>query len=120
MSKLFEIAYLEGDDVNADGSLKSHVGNGKPVLVMVQGNFCGYCTRAKPDFQKLLNNGVFAVATVQTDGSGSDQVAASKLSKVNKSPGVPSFIGFDKDGKFVKSHNGGRDSQSLMNFGKSL
>lgn len=118
--KLVKINYLEDGDVNDDGSLKPHVGNGLPVLVMVQGNFCGWCTKAKPEFQKLQGNGSFAVVTVQTDGEEGDRRANNKMSKVNKSPGVPSFLGYDKNGKFVRSHEGERTSGALMAFGKSL
>lgn len=114
--KLYEIAYLEGEDVNDDGSLKVHVGNGLPVLVMVQGNFCGWCTKAKPEFQNLLGNKSFAVVTVQTDGDGGDKAANAKISKVNKSPGVPSFLLFDRNGRYVQSHDGDRTAKALASF----
>lgn len=117
--KLYGIAYLEGKDVNDDGSLKPHVGNGRPVLVMVQGNFCGWCTKAKPEFQKLLDNGKFVIATVQTDADDpnyGDSSANVKISKVNKSPGVPSFLLFDRNGRYVSSHNGDRTAEALSAF----
>ena len=118
MSKiLVNIPYLEGSDVNDDGSINL---NGTVVL-MIQGNFCGYCTQAKPAFQNLsksLPNGIIC-ATVQMDGQESDKEASRKLSVVNKSPGVPSFLGF-KNGKFVKMHTGGRDEASLLAFAQSL
>jgi thiol-disulfide isomerase/thioredoxin len=121
MSKnLVNIPYVEGNDVNDDGSLKSHVGKGLPVLIMVQGNFCGYCTKAKPDFQKLENNGEFMVATVQIDGGDTDKMANNKLSKVISSKGVPAYACFNKNGKFVKMHNGGRDAESLKKSMKNL
>jgi len=114
--KLYEIAYLEGKDVKEDGSLEPHVGNGLPVLVMVQGNFCGWCTKAKPEFQKLLGNKSFVVVTVQTDGEGGDKAANAKISKVNTSPGVPSFLLFDGNGKYVRSHDGERTAKALSSF----
>lgn len=120
-TKLIGIPYLEGSDVNADGSLSPNVGKGKPVLVMVQGNFCGYCTKAKPAFQELANALKNVVCcTVQTDGGPSDKEANAKLSVVNKSPGVPAFLGFNSQGKFMASHNGNRDVASLKAFADSL
>jgi thiol-disulfide isomerase/thioredoxin len=113
------VPYLTGEDVNPDGSLKPHVGNGKAVVLMMQGNFCPHCTTAKPAFQQLAKMGV-GVATVQTDGDDGDRAAAKKFASVNKSPGVPAFLGFDKNGRFVKMHEGGRDVQSLQAFYSSL
>lgn len=115
MSKLINIVYLEGQDIDDSGNLYPHVGNGKPVLLMVQGNFCGYCNQAKPAFQELVDISSAVIATVQIDGETSDKQASQKLSK-NKGQGVPSYMGFDKNGKFKMLHNGGRDASSLKNF----
>jgi len=115
------VLYLEDSDINPDASLKSHVNNGKSVVMMVQGNFCPHCTNAKPAFQQLaqaMPN--VAVVTVQTDGAPNDKKAAQMLAPVNKSPGVPAFLGFNKEGKFVKVHSGGRDLESLKQFAASL
>lgn len=118
---LVGVPYLEDSDVNPDASLKSYVNNGRPVVMMIQGNFCGYCTKAKPAFQQLAKSMPnVAVVTVQMDGGPSDKKAAQMLSVVNKSPGVPAFLGFDKQGKFVKVHNGARDLQALQQFAMSL
>lgn len=115
------IPYLEGNDINDDGSVKEYVGNGKPVVMMVQGNFCPHCTTAKPTFTQFAKSTPTIVAvTVQTDGSDTDREASKKLSKVNTSPGVPSFLGFSSDGKFRSIHNGGRDMASLQAFAKTL
>lgn len=117
---LVDIPYLEGSDILPDGSLKPSVGKGRPVVVMLQGNFCGYCTQAKPVFQAIAKNPIFAVATVQTDGGEGDRSAAAILGKFNSSGGVPAFLGFDKTGKFKVQHQGNRDPESLIQFGKSL
>jgi thiol-disulfide isomerase/thioredoxin len=122
MSKLLiNIPYLEQQDVNPDGSLKDYVCQGKPVVVMVQGNFCGYCTQAKPAFQEFSKNTPSCRAvTIQSDGDASDKGASKNLSSVNKSQGVPAFLGFNKQGKFVALHNGGRDMASLQKFASGL
>jgi len=118
---LVGIPYLEDSDINPDASLKAHVNNGKPVVMMIQGNFCGYCTKAKPAFQQLASASPnIAVVTVQMDGGPSDKKASQMLAAVNKSPGVPAYLGFNKQGKFVKVHSGGRDLQALQQFAASL
>lgn len=117
---LIDIPYLESVDILPDGSLKESVGKGKATVVMLQGNFCGYCTQAKPGFQTISKNPIFTVATVQTDGDEGDRAVATLLGKFNSSGGVPAFLGFDKSGRFVKQHQGNRDPDSLIQFGKSL
>ncbi len=122
MSKMMiGIPYLEGKDVNDDGSLASYVGKGKPVVMMVQGNFCPHCTTAKSGYVQFAKSTPSIVAvTIQTDGDDNDKQAVTKLSKVNTSPGVPAFLGFDKSGKFKSIHNGGRGVSSLQKFASSL
>lgn len=121
MSKyLVRVPYLEGEDVNVDGTLKKYVTKGKPTVVMVQGNFCGYCTQAKPEFQKLARNKDITVVTIQVDGDDSDQKASNTLSNVVKWRGVPAYLGFNANGKFVKLHSGNRDASSLMQFSRML
>ena len=122
MSKiLVGVPYLEAEDVNPDGSLPSSLCGGKPVLLMVQGNFCPHCTVAKPALQQLAQSiPSVLVATVQIDGEEGDRSAAKRLSSVNKSPGVPAYLGYDRNGKFVSMHSGGRDKDSLAKFAQSL
>jgi len=122
MSKiLVGVPYLEGSDINPDSSLKPNVCQGKPVIMMVQGNFCGYCTQAKPAFQQLAQSTPSVVAvTIQTDGDASDKKASEMIANVNKSPGVPAFLGFNSQGKFIGAHSGGRDLASLQAFASSL
>ncbi len=110
---LYGVAYLEGDDINPDCSVKPHVNQGKPLLVMVQANFCGWCTKAKPAVQALSKSGDFMVATVQSDGGPSDLAAAKALERVNTARGVPAFLVFGRDGKFLKMHDGDRSEEAL-------
>ena len=116
------VAYLENTDFDSRGKLKPYVGNGKPVLIMAQGNFCGYCTQAKPVYEKLAastNNGVYA--TILIDGEQSEKEASNFLKIWDPNyRGVPAYFGFDKSGNFKKVHQGGRDSGSLETFLKSL
>lgn len=119
---LFGVPYLEGGDINPDATLKSSVGNGKPVVVMVYGEFCPHCRNAMPAYQQFardMKNSVVAVA-VQIDGEESDKKAAEALRPVNTSPGVPSFLGFDNQGRYKATHKGGRDAASFKAFASSL
>lgn len=122
MSILINVPYLQGPDINADGSLTPEVGKGKPVVIMMQGDFCGYCTQAKPDFQKFANESKNVQAcTVQIDDQDpSGKEAGVKLKVINQAPGVPAYLGFGANGRYKASHNGGRDFASLMAFASSL
>jgi len=113
---LVGVAYLEGSDIAPDASIKPSVNNGKPVLLMMQSNYCPHCTNAKPAFQELADSlDSVCFATVQTDGGPLDQMAAKALKSVNTARGVPAYLVFDRQGKFVKMHDGGRDVASLKN-----
>lgn len=116
MSKnLIEIGYLEKSDFNPDMSLKSNVANGRQSLVMVQGNFCGYCTQAKPAFQSFAqHNKNVNSYTIQID---SEKELANIIPKLYKGyRGVPIYMKFSSDGRYISTHEGGRDEKSLHEF----
>lgn len=114
------VAYLVDSDFDSDGNMiNPKIPKDIPVLLMVQANFCGHCTHAKPAFQELANKNqgkIFAV-TIQGDGEEPGEEALSrKISKI-----VPGFRGFPeyalfKNGKFVKKHAGGRSVADLEAF----
>ena len=117
-----KIPYLEITDFESDGRLKKNVGNGKPVVIMVQSSRCGYCVKAKPAYEKLKNvtNSVF-LTYILTDGGEKDRKAGLLMSKLDPNfRGVPAYFGFDSSGKFKKVHNGERDTESLKVFAHSL
>ena len=114
----FPVYYLEDEDVDSNGNIKAS--GGKPTVCMIQGLFCGYCTKAKPDFAKFAKNnpGVF-VCTVQIDGNSSEKKLGERLKKlVSNYEGVPSYFG--SKGVGIVEYNGGRDSESIENFANSL
>lgn len=117
-----DVHYLEGQDINPDGSLKSYVTQGRPVVVLIYGSFCPHCKNVLPVYENLAKELLSAVAivAVQMDGSADDKKAFDALAPVNKSPGVPAFLGFNRNGKFVRLHQGGRDLKSLHDFALSL
>lgn len=119
---LQNIYYLEIQDFNSDGSLKSYVNNGKPALLMAQGDYCGYCKQAKPAIQKFANeNKNITVCTLLIDGSKSEQEAAKFLKHWDPSYiGVPTFVGFNSNGKFNSIHSLGRDVRAHIQYCSTL
>lgn len=122
MSFMAHVPYLEDSDFNKDHSLKPHVTQGKPVVVMAQGQFCGFCTKAKPAFEKFAHSSKnVRGVTLQIDGHPSEKKAGERIGKLDKGyRGVPTYLGFDSNGKYIKTHNGGRDQQSITAFANSL
>jgi thiol-disulfide isomerase/thioredoxin len=110
------ISYLEIDDIS-NGKLKPYVTKGKKTIVMASGLFCGYCTQAKPAFAELAKqlNGKVTCCTIQIDGKDTEKQLSEWLKKWDKNyQGVPVYLIFSKDGIYEKTHNGGRDINSLM------
>jgi thiol-disulfide isomerase/thioredoxin len=122
-----KIVYLEDTDF-PNNYLASDITNrytNKPyfsgtTIVMIQGNFCGYCTKMKPLFQQLAENHCNEIdfATVETDGSREGQ---QKLKSILPQvlgfeiEGVPAIVKF-KNGKYVETFKGGRTLSELEKF----
>jgi len=113
------VYFLEGSDFNSDNTLKPHVTGGKPVVVIVKRNGCGWCTKAFPDFEKFAdaNPDVMACA-IQSDVDRDSAKIVSQLDSTYR--GVPHYIGFRSDGRFAGNHKSGRDVESLQTFAKTL
>lgn len=116
------VAYLEVEDINSDGSLKYYVGNGKPVVLMGQANFCGYCKQAAPAFEKFAkSNPNVVAAAIVSDGEASEKAAGQFFKKWDlKHRGVPAYFGFSSSGKYKGVHGGGRDVASIKTFSATL
>lgn len=116
------VAYLEDEDFDSEGNLLIDT-NGKPVCIMLQGSFCGYCTQMKPEyhkFAKALGDRVF-MATIHIDGNDSERKLNKRLSSfVPNYEGVPIVLGYDRDGKYVKTHDGKRTAEALEVFSQDL
>jgi thiol-disulfide isomerase/thioredoxin len=116
------VMYLQKSDFNDDGSLKNPELQNGLCIIMIQANFCGYCTQAKPDYQKFAdNNKQLMCATIQADG---DQPGEKELGKMVKKidpsfRGYPGYVAY-KNGKMVKVHNGGRNTSDLQQFANSV
>ena len=114
------IAYLVDTDFDDDGNLiNPEIPKDIPVLIMIQANFCGHCTHAKPEFQKLSeeNENDLFCSTIQGDGNeDGEQELGKRLINI-----FPGFRGFPeymlyKNGEFVEQHDGGRSSDDLKKF----
>jgi thiol-disulfide isomerase/thioredoxin len=118
------VAYLQDFDFDGKGKLiNEKIPKNKPVIIMIQANFCGYCTQAKPAFQEFANKNSDKVfcATIQGDGTEEGEKELSKrLKQIDPNfQGFPSYIAY-KHGEFLKIHDSGRDYDSLVEFMKSL
>jgi thiol-disulfide isomerase/thioredoxin len=114
----YPVVYLEIEDFNpVTGML---LGNFKtvPTLVMIQANYCGACTRSKPEFQKLADKKPsFILATVQLDGEKeSERKVANILDKISSNlSSIPAYILFVKNQKIVYTGTG-RTAEDLYKF----
>ena len=122
MSKFLNrpIAYLQDFDFNAKGDLVNpNIPKDKPVIIMIQANFCGHCTVAKPAFSQFAskNNGRVFCATIQGDGQVEGESELGKRLEVIH-PGFRGFPGYVKYQNCMRSsvHNGGREVADLERF----
>jgi thiol-disulfide isomerase/thioredoxin len=117
------IAYLTIKDFDSNGNLINPKLKDGKVIIMIQANFCGYCTIAKPAFQELAidNQATFICVTIQGDGKESGEKELNDMiKKIDPTfRGFPSYVGY-KNGKYIKSHSGGRTKESLKAFAESF
>lgn len=100
----YPVVYLEIEDFDPVSGLLHGEFKEKPVLVMIQANYCGACTRSKPDFQKLADkNPGFTLATVQLDGEKeSERKIVNILDKISPSiTSIPVYILFFNNQKIM-------------------
>jgi thioredoxin-like negative regulator of GroEL len=117
------IHYLETSDFDSSYRLQPNTSptTGRPVfagmtIVMLQGNFCGYCTQFKPAFTKVAHQipGV-DFATIQTDSSlPGEQFSPTLLKNILKTEmkGVPMVVKFIQ-GSPVDVYTGPRTDAGL-------
>lgn len=113
------VAYLDTNDFDNDGNLINPlIPSDKPVFIMFQANFCGYCKLAKPAFQEFAekNKDKFFVATIQADSQIPEvQQLKEKSQKIYPNLiGFPSYLLYFKGKRII--YNGGRTLQDLQSF----
>ncbi len=109
------VIHLDNGDFTPDLKLTPKAASGKPSIVMLQKQACGYCTEAKPAYKNLNEMAKdFNVYTIQLEYEP-ELVSRIKTLDSNTT-GVPAYWGFNSSGSFVRSHSGGRDVNSLKEF----
>ncbi len=122
------VFYLETDNFNETHQLKPIDNPLRPntplfhhtTIVMIQGNFCGYCTRLKPIYQQIANHlaaqsNDIHFATIQTDETPTPNTISQEQMKhifPFDIPGVPTVVKFYQ-GKVVDVYQGQHDAQEL-------
>jgi thiol-disulfide isomerase/thioredoxin len=114
----YPVGYLEKSDFSESGKLLGSLGR-KPVLIMIQAGYCGACTSAKPEFQKLAEDGVVRCMTIQLDGERQGEKDLSVILD-NIYPNlqtVPNYVLYVNGGsKKIPYGEGDRTYSSLKNF----
>ena len=118
------VKYLQVSDVAVNGNdvilTNKHIPKNVPVIVMLQADYCHYCTEAKPAFQeaaRLAGDSAF-FATIQADGNQpGEKELATLLQLIDKSgfKGFPTYVRYE-GGRYVSTHAGGRDVNSIIEF----
>ena len=110
------IVYLESKDFTNSGTLKRF--KNKTCVIMIQANYCGHCTSAKPLFQKFADKHTVTCLTIQGDGDDAKDTEK-MLAIVSKLKpgfqGFPDYLLFKK-GKYVEKEIKGRNEASLEEF----
>lgn len=127
------VLYLEDTDFKEQGSSivlssSSLKRNSMPffadtTIVMVQGNYCGYCTQFKPIFQQLADDLIFDsldFATIRIDSPHpSEQIFKSNgfFERLTGRPleGVPTLLKF-VNGKFMDVFQGKRTYNDVRSW----
>lgn len=109
------VAFLEDKDISKDGKLLI---NKPKVVVMVMGDFCGYCKTAAPMFREFANKhkGHVFSAAILLDGNDSEKALGKRISSlVSDFSGVPTFLLYI-NGKYMGTHKGERSVNALESF----
>ena len=89
MNLVKPIIYLEGKDFDTKGNLIRFKDSKLPKIIMIQANFCGHCTDAKPAYQEFAQKYAQKVLcfSIEADVNKDEWGPLLKLIK-------PSFQGF--------------------------
>ena len=101
-TKLFlndPIVYLDNDDFDEQGELKQLAmfsDSSKPIFIMIQSNFCGFCSMAKPHYQEFAteNKDKAYFATIQGDEARPERSLSIKLLMDRITKIYPEFFGY--------------------------
>lgn len=121
------IVYLENDNFDSNNKLRAIVNpfHEGPLfqnitIVLIQGDFCGFCNRFKPIFQKAANKLYPNIdfATIQIDQKDStSQISNERLRAILQFeiPGVPVIVKFFKD-TIMDTYQGNHDFDEFFEW----
>jgi thiol-disulfide isomerase/thioredoxin len=112
----YPIGYLEFSDFDEKTGMLTGELAKSPVFVMIQADYCGACSKVKPEFQKLANNGKFHVMNIQIDGKRESEKKILSILDViiPNTNSIPAFVLFSQ-GKKIK-YKGAPNAQEFLNF----
>lgn len=135
----YPIFYLVKDDFDSDGNLiNKNIPTEVPVVMMIQTTSCGWCTKAKPAYQKLADDHGYKINIDQTKNNkntGNELAFFTTLQPGGKVKGekelqylIPkidkSFRGFPHYMVYYKGkripYEGNRSYEDLKNFLEKL
>lgn len=113
------IVYLQDSDMDDKGNF--NVEPDMPMIVMCQGNYCGYCKQAKPAFAQaartMFNQALFC--TIHFDSENKDErELGHRVGKFVEIPGLPCWFAVGKDGKIKGKYSGDRSAASFEEFAR--
>jgi len=116
------VAYLQASDFDSNGNLiNPEIPKNVPVVVMVQANYCGFCSQAKPSFQKFAdeNKGRVFCATIQGDGEeeGETKIRENLNKFYDDFQGYPHYVLY-KGGRRAPKQIRGRGVAELNEFAR--
>lgn len=120
-SKTFsaDLPHLDNSDFSSNGDLIRN--KGKVGVVMMQGNFCGFCTTNKGFFQQFFDNhkDQYFIATLEVDSDRAAQLM-SRIKKVVKNySGVPFYLLYSPSGRLLMAHTAPRSYEELVKYAES-
>jgi thiol-disulfide isomerase/thioredoxin len=97
---------------NKDVYLNKRITNGKPGLLLIYADWCGYCQRFKPTFKEIasiLGNNFPCTSIEESDLKNKD-----KLRTALDFEGFPTIKFFDQHGKIIGNYKGDRSKNDIL------
>jgi thiol-disulfide isomerase/thioredoxin len=105
------IIYLESTDFDNNGNLKKKLN--LPAVVMIQANYCGHCTQAKPAFQSFADESNKKVLCFAIEADVKQDSWKKLLNLIKPSfQGFPDYLYVGNKSKNIK----GRSVDNLKDF----
>lgn len=119
------VVFLEKSDFDDQGRFLHKLPN-RPMVVMLGGSFCPHCRHAAPAFNEFAAQAkqekLCVPAVIQVDKSSGERELGILLGQLFPAlgQGVPTYALFGKDGVFIKTHEGDRTKEALIEFAKKM